>query len=116
MSTFLNDGSDPLKSRCFNADILRSLPLGPGGAKDTSHLLLNKKWIFFAFFGVVFFAWMGITCCVRGRKKIAWYLEQRQYTRLSHQELEGNVQLGEVSTSDADAEETGKAPSSKDVS
>lgn len=70
--------------------------------------------MFFAFFGVVFFAWMGISCFVRGRKRIAWYLEQRQYTRLSHQELEGNDKLDEVSTPNAEAEEEiGKAPSSK---
>lgn len=93
------------------------LPLGPAGAKDTSHLLLNKKWIFFAFFGVVFFVWTGISSCIRGRKKIAWYLEQRRYSRLSHQELEGSDKLDESSTvtTAAGAEEDVEVDSSSKV-
>lgn len=94
--------------------MLCSLPLGPGGAKDTSHLLVNKKWIFFAFFGVVFFAWTTISCCLRGRRKIAWYLEQRKYSSLGRQDSEGIEELVDIppeTADDADGDnETKKAP------
>lgn len=103
----------------FRAKNPCSLPLGPGGAKDTSHLLLNKKWIFFAFFGAVFFVWMCIASCVRGRKKFAWYMEQRKYSRLSQQLLmQGNDKLDEASTrtaTAADAEEDIEIDSSSKI-
>jgi len=80
------------------------LRIGPGGAKDTSHLLLNKTWIFFAFFGVVFFVWTGLSCCMRGRQKIAWYLEQRRYSRVGRQDLEGDELVETPTGTDTDVD------------